>query len=101
MPTLHLDTLTCTTSEDWSFDQDEPKIVVNGKTVWTAVVMEGNSYDVSENVKFSGEARVTLIERDGGPDADDFLGEHVVTKGSGTMKFTKDGADYSLTYSVD
>lgn len=100
MPTLHLYELKCIVSEDWSFDQDEPRIKVNGRTIDDLVVMEGVTYAVDKDVAFKSEARVTLVERDGGVDGEDFLGEHVVSKGSGIMKFTKDGADYELRYAV-
>jgi hypothetical protein len=101
MPTLYLNTLTCKVAEDWNLGlkQDEPRIKVNGEPVADLNVEEGLTYSVDKSVHFTGEARITLVERDT-PDGEDFLGEHVVKQGSDTLKFTKDDAYYLLSYEV-
>jgi hypothetical protein len=98
MPTLHLTKIKCIATEDWT-GPDEPKIEVNGKKVWHATMNAGESHPMNVNVKFTGSASIKLVEEDS-PDADDVLGKQTVKSGSGTLEFSRDGANYKLTYKV-
>ena len=82
---------------------DEPYIVVNGKTVWSAQgVDEDESREINQVYRFTRELTVQLFEDDpGGIDSDDFIDEQIITPayaGKGELKFHFIGEDahYSI-----
>ncbi|WP_306319780.1 MULTISPECIES: hypothetical protein [unclassified Streptomyces] len=100
MPDLHLKTLKCVTQEDLTFD-DDVILKVNGDNVLFTSMDDGESYKVDQYISFTSKAVVKLYEADYNPgDDDDFLGAHTVRSGSGTLHFTRDGANYQLSYAV-
>lgn len=58
-----------------------------------------NDDDVGVSRNFTGKVTVELWEKDD-LDPDDSLGRHVIKKGSGTVRFTGDGSNYTLKYRV-
>jgi hypothetical protein len=103
---LHLKSLFCESTED-STGADEPYILVNGSRVWGNASMNDNeSEDIDVTVKASGNSTITLFDEDTGVfDDDDKLGVVTVTEsqigqGQQTGKFTGDGANYTLYYTV-
>ena len=89
----------CHKRQDNSYD--EPYITVNGKRVWGGEKMsEGQTREIHQDSRFVRRAVVRLYEADW-PDADDFLGKHVITRadiGSGEqeLRFREAGANYSI-----
>ncbi|MGW2340867.1 hypothetical protein [Streptomyces sp. NPDC001661] len=99
MPTIHLKTLKCIEQEDWTF-HDDVVLKVNGEMALFASMDDGEKYKVDWSTSFTSKAVVTLYEADYGGDDNDFLGAHAVRSGSGTLHFTRDGANYVLSYAV-
>lgn len=104
MATLILIRLDCAEQEDITFD-DSIRIVVNGKTAWTGSMDTNEQKNLGNKaVPFQNSAIIKLFEEDW-PDGDDDLGTVTVTE-QGTVasaraaRFTGDGADYTLWYSV-
>ena len=96
-PTAILRQLHVTTTEDVA--SDEPYLRVNGKTVWgPRSVDEGDNRTIGV-VAHAGD-KVRLYEQDGDVpfDDDDFLGEATIKGVSGTLRFSRDDARYSLSY---
>ncbi|WP_425841017.1 hypothetical protein [Streptomyces fractus] len=101
MANLHLKTLKCIKTEDW-LRHDEPQLAVNGQNILLPSMSEGQKYAIDEYYAFDAEVTITLHEVDGLPgDGNDFLGSHTLSEeGSGILNFTKDGADYQLSYTL-
>lgn len=110
MATLTLISLLCNETEDWT-GADEPYLRVNGRTVWSGSLNDGDSKDFGVgqtglNISFSQVATIQLYDKDfGWFDNDDFLGStQAVTQqiglGEQTAYFNGDGASYELTYIV-
>ena len=104
---LKLITLFCSQTEE-GFSEDEPYITVNGKTVWSARMSNGEVADLSDvpEVEISESALITLFEKDIRIwDYDDFLGtayafSNMAGLGQQRATFTGDGASYELTFEV-
>lgn len=78
---------------------DEPYLKVNGRKVWgPRSIDEGQQRPIGV-VVHEGD-KVSLYEEDlGGPfDDDDFLGDAEVKGASGTLEFSRDDANYTLSY---
>lgn len=100
MPTIKLGSLKCLNTED-NIGGDHAYIKVEGKTVWGPVrTMEEFDQNIGTSTKFSGKVVVELWDEDDA-DGDDLLGQHTLSSGSGTIEFTRDGAHYTLKYSID
>lgn len=104
MATLILIRLDCKSQEDWTFD-DSIRIEVNGQAAWSGSMDEGQQKSLGNKaVLFQDSAKIQLFEEDW-PDGDDDLGTYTVDE-QGTVaaarsaRFTGDGADYTLWYSV-
>ncbi|MFG2192140.1 hypothetical protein [Streptomyces sp. NPDC048639] len=99
MPSIHLKTLKCIEQEDWTF-HDDVLLKVNGETVLFTSMDEGEKNSIDQYISFGEKAVVKLYEADYGGDDNDFLGAHTVRRGSGVLHFTRDDANYQLTYAV-
>ena len=82
---------------------DEPYLVVNGKTVWSAQGVDaGESREINQAYRFTRKLTVQLFEADpGGIDPDDFIDEQIITpayagKGKLKLPFIGEGAHYSI-----
>lgn len=98
--TLRLGTLHAKEQED-VFGDDEIAIRVESQQLGKTIKMdEGERRKIGKTIQFTGNAKVSLHERDE-PDADDFLGTHTFTPGAkkGIRSFTRD-AHYRLSYTV-
>jgi|GEM_PF-1599484 len=104
---LQLLNLRCYRTED-VIGPDEPYITINGQRVWSGVMENGESRDLSKvaPVEFLGMAQITLFDEDMGFfDSDDFLGsafafENLAGLGPYRVTFDGDGAAYELTFEV-
>jgi hypothetical protein len=78
---------------------DEPYLKVNGKKVWGARSIDEGQQRPIGVVVHEGD-KVSLYEEDvGGPfDDDDFLGDAEVQGVNGTLAFSRDDVDYTLSY---
>ena len=102
---LELVKLHCTRKQD-TVGPDEPKIVVNGATIYGPGDIEkgGTVYLTGRSALFATSAQVQLYEVDSGPDDD--MGSTTVTGsadvGRGDLKreFHRTHSDYELTYRV-
>ncbi|WP_306319631.1 MULTISPECIES: hypothetical protein [unclassified Streptomyces] len=101
MPTIHLKTLKCVAQEDWT-THDDPRLDVNGENILLPRMRDGDKYPIDAYHVFDGEVTVTLREADALPgDRDDLLGSHTLSEeGSGILHFTKDEANYQLSYTL-
>ncbi|MCX4832282.1 hypothetical protein OG746_26435 [Streptomyces sp. NBC_01016] len=101
MANLHLKMLKCIETEDW-VGHDDPKLAVNGQNILLPSMSGGQKYAIDEYHAFDDEVTITLHEADGLPgDRSDLLGSHTLTEeGSGILNFTKDGANYQLSYTL-
>ncbi|MFD7295257.1 hypothetical protein ACFV9W_18405 [Streptomyces sp. NPDC059897] len=101
MANLHLKTLKCIETEDWVGD-DDPQLAVNGENVPLPRMSGGQKYPVDTYHAFDGEVTVALHEADRLPgNRSDSLGSHTLSEeGSGILNFTKDGANYQLSYTL-
>ncbi|MFJ9174866.1 hypothetical protein [Streptomyces sp. NPDC102360] len=101
MANLHLKTLKCIETEDW-LRHDDPQLAVNGANILLPSMREGQKHAIDEYHAFDGDVTITLHETDGLPgDGSDFLGSHTLSEeGSGILNFTKDGANYQLSYTL-
>ena len=89
--------------EENEYGSDEPYLVVNGKTVWSAQGVDaGESREINQVYRFTRELKVRLYEEDpGGVDSDDFIDEHIIRRahaGRGELEFHFIGEDahYSI-----
>jgi len=81
---------------------------VNGQNVWGPISLnDGQSATIDKIVDFTNSAEIKLYDQDVGSwfDTDDHLGTLTATsdqtgQGERRGKFTKDGADYTLTWEV-
>ncbi|MER5438186.1 hypothetical protein [Streptomyces sp. NPDC002790] len=101
MANLHLKTLKCVETEDW-LHHDDPQLAVNGENILLPSMNGGQKYAIDAYHAFDGDVTITLHEADGLPgDGSDFLGSHTLSEeGSGILNFTKDGANYQLSYTL-
>ena len=110
LPTDHylkLVSLQCIDTEDWA--ADEPYLIVNGMWVWGSDSLNnGQTADLTsvpaKALYDRSEAEVELYDYDT-PDGDDWLGTNsipVTQAGLGyrTVSFTRNGANYKLTYYI-
>jgi hypothetical protein len=102
MAELHIKTLKCVKKHD-PVGNDEAKLLLNGSTIAGPFSLgKGDSITVGAREDFTGSAKVTLIEEDGGKDDD--LGTVTVfdtAVGTLTAVFNaKTHADYHMTYDV-
>lgn len=116
---LHLLSLVCHETEDVT-GADDAYIRVGGNRVWGPEKMNnGDSKNLSAvtPVEFESEAKIDLYDQDSGTsipiyittisiDEDDHLGEYTATandslSGEKSVNFTKDGANYTLTFRVE
>ena len=108
---LHLVSLKCIETEDWT-GADNPYLIVNGQQVWSGRLNDGQTAGLTHlsPIPFvvyangASDAWVSLYEDDW-PDGDDLLGQvriwaDQVSAGNHTLTFYKDGAIYTLTYYV-
>ncbi len=111
MANVQLQTLKCITPEDHGSDGDETYIEIKNdgqrKIVWGPHKMKAGDQVELHGLSFAiGDMKIYLWDRDNGQgaliDPDDPLGRHKVkTKpGQHMAKFTDDGAEYHLTYTV-
>lgn len=101
---LTINSLKCNETED--FRQDECRLEVNGDRTRRATLRtnmkEGNTWRLNRSYTFENTATVKLWDEDS-PDADDFLGSIALDtrlRPQATARFTRDGANYTLSYSV-
>jgi hypothetical protein len=116
---LHLISLVCHETEDIS-GADDAYVRVGGQRVWGPQRMNnGDSKNLASvlPIEFENEAKIDLYDQDSGTslplwlvtidiDSDDFLGEYIALPsdteaGEKSVNFTGDGANYTLTFSVE
>lgn len=104
---VYIESLMCNETEDWS-GPDEPYLLGNDNRIWgNGSLNNGQSTSVGVSFTSVGTASIKLYDSDAGSwfDRDDFLGEIVVdssqlNQGRQTGRFTRDGANYTITYYV-
>lgn len=101
---LELKELKCIRKQD-TVGRDEPKIVVDGKTVYgPGDIGKGERVTLNRTALFTTSAQVQLLEVDSG--SDDDMGTITVRgsaqsgQGSQKAEFHRTHADYELTYTV-
>ncbi|MET8472778.1 hypothetical protein ABZY90_26370 [Streptomyces sp. NPDC006422] len=102
MANLHLKILTCVETED-RVGADDPQLAVDGQKVLLPRMRAGEAYPIDAYHAFDGDdVTITLHEADRLPgNRSDLLGEHTLSEeGSGTLDFTRDGANYQLSYTL-
>lgn len=110
MPKLKLISLFCETTED-STGPDEAYLTVNGRRVWGPESIndhETRGLDGVGEVEFTTSAQIKLYDEDSGifgVDNDDDLGtidakSDMAGQGEKRERFTRDGANYTLTFEV-
>jgi hypothetical protein len=100
MATLELVTLECHRKHDIT-GSDEPKITVDGVTVWNGVMSKGDKRDLHTTVRFDGHAGVTLQEVSNGKPTQ--IGDEVTVRESGnppSVNFKTSGTWYELFIQV-
>lgn len=102
---LQLKELKCIRLQD-TFSRDEPKIVVDGKTVYgPGDIGKGGKVTLNRTALFTTSAQVQLLEVDSGSDDDmgtvTVRGSAQVNQGEQTAEFHRTNADYELTYEVE
>ena len=101
---LRINSLKCRDTED-TFGSDECRLEIftDGKRLagLRRNLNDGQTWPVNRTVRFNSNAVIKLWDEDS-PDADDFLGQvNVSTQpGNHSGRFRRDGADYSLSYTV-
>ena len=111
---LHLVSLKCIETEDWT-GADEPYLIVSSglenNVVWSGSLNDGQSANLDSLPPFpfyvfedGGDVEIELYDRDS-PDEDDWLGKATAYsteagQGKRTVKFSRYGASYELTYYV-
>jgi hypothetical protein len=102
---VHLISLKCFETEDWS-GADEPFLIVGNSRVWSGSLNNGKTADLTHipAIQFYQQIEVALYDDDS-PDDDDWLGEGIIYKeqsyeGIYSLYFNYDGANYRLTYQV-
>jgi len=101
----HLVRLACQQTED-STGADQAYLTYNGERVFgPRDINDGQSVRLNIVRPLDGEAKVALFDEDW-PDADDFLGSITISaaelnQGLRNQDFTRDGANYTLFYSVN
>ncbi len=104
MATLFLYTLMCQATQD-STGEDEAYINFNGQRVFGPTnINDAQSREIGVFRRFEGQATVDLFDEDS-PDADDFLGNLIVSQGEAGQgvkiaTFTGSGAHYTMSYEV-
>ena len=102
---LELVKLFCDRKQD-TVGRDEPKIVVNGVTVYGPgdIGKGGTVYLTGRSALFSSTAQVQLLEVDAGADDDmgstTIVGSADVNRGDLKREFHRTHSDYELTYRV-
>ena len=101
MATLELVTLECHRQHDLT-GRDEPKIIVDGITVWNGVMDKGAKADLRPtSVHFNGRAEVTLEEVSNGKPKQ--IGGEVTVRENGnpaSVDFKTSGTWYELFFEV-
>jgi hypothetical protein len=101
MATLELVTLECHRQHDIT-GLDEPKIIVDGITVWNHAMDKGTKKDLRPtSVQFNGRAEVTLEEVSNGKSKQ--IGGQVTVRESGnppSVDFKTSGTWYELFFEV-
>ena len=101
---LKVNSLKCHDTED-TFGSDECRLEIHADGRRSASLRrnlnDGQTWAVNRTVNFDSSAALKLWDEDS-PDPDDFLGQvNVSTRpGPHTGRFRRDGADYSLSYTV-
>lgn len=99
MATIKLTRLKVINNED-NVGCDHPYLKLDDAVVWGPQrVCEEFDIDLAVGRSFSGAVTVELWEEDD-VDSDDLLGRHSLSSGSGSVEFTRDGAHYTLSYSI-
>ena len=102
---LILNSLKCKETEDWG--KDECRLEINGDGVRKASLKksmnDGDTWRLDRSYTFNNSATIKLWDEDS-PDSDDFLGSVLLdtrVRNDATARFTRDGADYTLSYRVE
>lgn len=98
---LTLEWIRCVKTED-DGGADELRIELDGKTVWGASMDNGEVHRIYETFKVgNAPVEITLVDGDNPPfDNDDVLGRQTVGYGEGVLEFTRDEANYKLSYKL-
>jgi hypothetical protein len=98
---IHLGTLQSKKQQD-DRGNDEVTIMIEDQQLGKKAVQinKGDKKKIDETVQFTGKVSVKLYEKDPKGDGDEYLGEQMLEPGDkdGSMKFTKHGAHYHLSY---
>lgn len=89
--------LECVKQEDWN-GADDIYITLNGDTVYSTRMSEGDKRSIDKSFSFKGDVATVRMYESDDVDDDDLLGEQIPLLGYGEMKFTEDGAHYTLSY---
>jgi hypothetical protein len=100
MARVNLIRITCFETEDVS-GGDEPYIMINGTTVWSAADSIDCDHDAPATREVNRQANtgdtVSVYDEDF-PDSDDHLGSDVIEGDRGTLYFNLDGSLYTIDY---
>lgn len=104
MRKVTLEKIKCYETEDWRTDECRLNIYVDEvlKPYLRKNMKEGRTWTLNKSYTYKNKVRVRLYDEDS-PDADDFLGQVTIDldlENHATGKFTRDGAEYKLWYSV-
>lgn len=102
---LILNSLKCNETEDWG--NDECRLEITGDTRRKATLKrsmdDGDTWPLNRTYTFENSATIKLWDEDS-PDPDDFLGSILLDTRlhrQSMARFTGDGANYTLSYSVE
>lgn len=102
---LILTSLKCKETEDWGKDECRLDIIGDGirKARLKKSMNDGDTWHLNRSYTFENSAAIRLWDEDS-PDSDDFLGSVLLdgrVRNQATARFTRDGADYTLSYHVE
>ncbi|MGB3767806.1 MAG: hypothetical protein WA947_14715 [Phormidesmis sp.] len=102
---LFVNSIKCNETEDWGNDECRLEINADSRRKGTLKksMDDGQTWRIARSYNFENSATIKLWDEDS-PDADDFLGSLQLdtrTRPNSTARFTRDGADYTLSYRVE